>query len=244
MIKTQSKADNKGKIKVLPTVLAVISLFYLIYVISLGNTKMIGDEIGGDPGGMILPLFIAIFMLSGFSYLAITERSKSKAEKSKSETITFYLTVLIAILYVALHSVLGFVLSSSLVLYTLTVLYLSIGKEKLKVWIHAVGLVSAEAATVLVYTAFRLMTRNFLKLGRVGKLPSIFGNSNFTAFLSLIVLLISSLILIFTVGKVSKDKSWRRLYTSGLISIISTLFLYIVFRQFFLVTLVPGIITW
>ncbi len=244
MDKTQNGNKSRHKVKLLPLIMAVVSLLYLIYVVSLGNTKMIGDEIGGDPGGMILPLTMAVFMLCGFTYLAIKERPTETEKKTREENKVTLCTFLVAIAYVVCSSYLGFVLTSSLTLFALMVLYMSIGQDKLKWWVKLIGLVSFLVATVAVYSIFRVMTRAFLRMGRSGQLPAIFGNSNFTAFLSLLVLLAFTLVFVFTIGRISKGKSWRRLYTAGIISMVSTLFLYIVFRQFFLVTLLPGIITW
>lgn len=63
----------------------ILSGLYFIYVISSGSSKMIGDEVGGDPGGMILPLVFSIFMFIASVYLLITDkRSEKKKTRCRS----------------------------------------------------------------------------------------------------------------------------------------------------------------
>ena len=71
------------KHKPVPLAFMIMSLLYFFYVVSLGSSKMIGDELGGDPGGMVLPLFLSIFMFLASTYLMITDTrtSEEKVEK-------------------------------------------------------------------------------------------------------------------------------------------------------------------
>ena len=232
------------KVKPLPLVLTVISLLYFIYVVSSGDSRMIGDEVGGDPGGMLLPLVLSVFMFIGFLFITITERPSGEKSADKQERKVFLITFASAVLYVVLHRFLGFVISSSVLLFVLTDLYTSLGEEKLGLKKHACVFVVSEAVILAVYTLFRYATRTLLSLGRRGVIPSLFGNSNVTAFIScLIVALVLILVCVFGYKKV-KDAGIRRLMLSAMISYAVTLFLYIVFKQFFMVSMAPGIINW
>ncbi len=232
------------KVKPLPFVLTIISLLYFIYVVSNGSSKMIGDTVGGDPGGMLLPLVLSVFMFFGFLAITITERPAQREKASKEEKKIFLVTFAVAILYVVLHKLLGFVLSSSLMLFILTDLYTSLGKEKSSPVKHVAFLVLNEVMTIAVYTIFRYMTRTLLSLGRRNLIPSIFGNSNVTAFIACIVVALFLFLFIFIEKKMIKTESSRSLMICSLISYSVTLFLYIVFKQFFMVSMAPGIINW
>lgn len=231
------------KVKALPFSMTIVSLLYFIYVVSSGSSKMIGDEVGGDPGGMLLPLVLSIFMFFGFGYLTIKERpDESKKLDPKTKSL-FVITLVCAVLYVALQSLLGFVLSSVLLIYALASTFLTLDDECAMKNRILIGL-STLASSLLVYTIFRKMTRLCLRLGRKGTIPSIFGNSNVTALLSLIVVTIILVLFIFLVYKKIKNAGIKNLVLAGIISYASVLYLYIVFKQFFMIALAPGIITW
>lgn len=232
------------KVKPLPLTLTIISLLYFIYVVSNGSSRMIGDEVGGDPGGMLLPLVLSIFMFFGFLFITITERPSAEKSADKEEKRIFLITFISAILYVVLHKILGFVLSSSILLFILTDLYTSIGKEKISMKKHALAFVLSEVSIIAVYTLFRFATRTLLSLGRRHVIPQIFGNSNVTAFIScLIVALILVLACLLGYKRLKSDAA-KRLMLDAMISYAVTLFLYIVFKQFFMVSMAPGIINW
>lgn len=231
------------KIKALPFSMTIVSLLYFIYVVSSGNSKMIGDEVGGDPGGMLLPLVLSIFMFIGFGYLTFKERPDSSKKLDSKTRSLFIITLITAVLYVALHSILGFVLTSVLLIYTLASTFTTLDdKCSLKNQI-LVGLVTL-ASSLVVYTIFRKMTRMCLRLGRKGAIPAIFGNSNVTALLSLIIVTIFLVLFALLVYKKIKNECMKHLVLSGIVSYAAALYLYIVFKQFFMVSLAPGIINW
>ena len=197
---------------------------------------------GGDPGGMLLPLVLSIFMFIGFLFITIKEKPDADAAKDPAVTRLFIITLICAILYVVLHSMIGFVITSVLLVYVLTDLYLSIGKEKLPVWKHILGAVISVLGTVFVYTLFRYVTRMMLRMGRQKVIPAILGNSNVTAFISCIIVTVFVLILGLIIAKKLKGSAYRDMAISGTVAFAVTLYLYIVFRQFFMVTLAPGLL--
>lgn len=232
------------KVKKLPLVMTIVSFLYFLYVVSSGNTKMVGDEIGGDPGGMILPLVLSIFMFLGFLYITLKERQAMKKKESTDIGPIFIITLVSAILYVLLHSLLGFVLCSSLMIFVLLAVYQSMDVVKISVKKYFLGATATLLYTLVVYSIFRYVTRTLLSLGRRGQLPALFGNSNVTACISLVIVIAFLLILIFVLYRKTKGEDKKILVLSGIISYASTLFLYIIFKQFFLVSLAPGIINW
>lgn len=231
------------KIKALPFTMTIVSLLYFIYVVSSGNSKMIGDEVGGDPGGMLLPLVLSIFMFLGFGYLTIKERPDSSKKLDPKTRNLFVLTFICAVLYVVLHSLLGFVLSSVLLLYALASTFMTLD-DNCSIKNQILVGVGTLLSSLVVYTIFRKMTRMCLRLGRRGSIPAFFGNSNVTALLSLIVVTIFLVLFVFLVYKKMKSDVMKHLVLSGLVSYASVLYLYIVFKQFFMVSLAPGIINW
>ncbi len=193
---------------------------------------------------MVLPLVVSIFLFLGFLYLTITDRGQGEEKMDKESAVLLILTLSLAVVYVLLHSILGFILSSVILLYTLLNAYQGVGKEKLGMKSHILGGLVTAIATVAVYSIFRYMTRTLLRMGRSGALPKVFGSSNMTAFLSLIVVTAFILLFVFLVYKKNKESKYSRIILSGIITFSVVLFLYIVFKQFFMVALSQGIVTW
>ena len=81
-----------------------------------------------------------------------------------------------------------------------------------------------------------------LRLGRQRVIPAILGNSNVTAFISCIIVTVFVLILGLIIAKKLKGSAYRDMAISGTVAFAVTLYLYIVFRQFFMVTLAPGLL--
>ena len=50
----------KLKVKLMPAFMTVLSALYFIYVLSGGDTTLSADAVGGDPGGKVLPLAMAV----------------------------------------------------------------------------------------------------------------------------------------------------------------------------------------
>lgn len=232
------------KVKPLPFLMTIVSGLYFIYVVSNGSSKMIGDEVGGDPGGMLLPLILSIFMFLGFLYITIKEKPDGDEVSDPVTRKLFIITLATAILYVFLQSMLGFVITSLLLLYILTCTYLSVNEEKAGWKASVLGGVATLAGSILIYSVFRYVTRMLLRLGRAGAIPAIFGNSNMTAFISCLIVTAFLLLFVFAVYKKISDPKIKRIAAGGIISYAVVMYLYIVFKQFFMVTLAPGLINW
>jgi len=239
------------KHKPVPLAFMIMSLLYFFYVVSLGSSKMIGDELGGDPGGMVLPLFLSIFMFLASTYLMITDTrtSEEKVEKfGPDERRLFALTFLMAITYVLAMRMIGFVLSTVILSFSLTFFYLrgTVRKRDLKVW--ALGSLISTALLLALYSLARVLTRFLLIGGRTGSVPPWMGTNGFVIGASLLLVSILYLPVAILgwkkVKTLSLGSSARDAFVSLLVSVATTELLYLFFRQLFLVELVRGLVAW
>ena len=230
----------KLKVKTLPLVMTILSGLYLIYVISSEDTTLVADAVGGDPGGKLIPSIIAVFLFLGFLYITIKERPDGK-KMEKESFVLFAVTFVLALLYVLLTKTIGFVILTTIVLYTLEYLYSTIG-EKRKPLSAILGGVGTLAITAIVYTLMRLLTKTLGRMARTGSLPSAFTSSTLNAVISVVFVLVFIIILYFTLHKLLKKKDLKRVGDAGLITFSTVLLLYVVFKQFFLVALAPGLL--
>ncbi|MCI7607242.1 MAG: tripartite tricarboxylate transporter TctB family protein [Spirochaetales bacterium] len=230
----------KLKVKTLPLVMTILSGLYLIYVISSEDTTLVADAVGGDPGGKLIPSIIAVFLFLGFLYITIKERPDGK-KMEKESLVLFAVTFVLALLYVLLTKTIGFVILTTIVLYTLEYLYSTIG-EKRKPLSAILGGVGTLAITAIVYTLMRLLTKTLGRMARAGSLPSAFTSSTLNAVISVVFVLVFIILLYFTLHKLLKKKDLKRVGDAGLITFSTVLLLYVVFKQFFLVALAPGLL--
>ena len=230
----------KLKAITLPLIMTILSGLYLIYVISSEDTTLVADAVGGDPGGKLIPSIIAVFLFLGFLYITIKERPDGK-KMEKESLVLFAVTFVLALLYVLLTKTIGFVILTTIVLYSLEYLYSTIG-EKRKPLSAILGGVGTLAVTAIVYTLMRLLTKTLGRMARAGSLPSAFTSSTLNAVISIVFVLVFIIILYFTLHKLLKKKDLKRVGDAGLITFSTVLLLYVVFKQFFLVALAPGLL--
>ena len=153
------------------------------------------DAVGGDPGGKLIPSIIAVFLFLGFLYITIKERPEGK-KMDKETAVLFAVTFVLALLYVVLTKTIGFVILTTIVLYSLEYLYSTIGENRkpLSVIIGGVGTL---LITVAVYTLMRLMTKTLGRMARAGSLPSLFTSSTLNAVIAVIFVLVFIILLYF-----------------------------------------------
>ena len=237
--------------KPLPFVFMVVSILYFIYVISLGSSTMIGDEIGGDPGGMMLPLVLSIFMFVASTILFLTDKKSQEAAQNSrgvSEQRLFLLTLILAILYVAAMRPLGFIITTAMLVFTLMFFYLqgTVVRKDVATW--AVGTVATLAVLLALYSIGRVISRYLLLSARQGRIPQWLGSTAVVAGVVLVIVLV----LYYLLYKLTRARfhhervpvAVSHAFDACMISAITTELIYIVFRQMFLVDLVPGLITW
>lgn len=232
----------KLKIKLFPAVMTVLSALYLIYVRSSEDTTIVADAVGGDPGGKLLPTILAIFMFVGFLYITIKERPDGKREE-KGTVLLFLLTLGLSIAYVLLLRSVGFIIMSVVLLYILVYVYTTID-EKRSIRDAVLGGAGTVVVTSGVYYLMRFVTKSLMRLAREGALPAIFGATVFEGFISVVLIVGTTLILAFTICKALKKKNRDKLADACLVTFATVLILYIVFKQFFNVNLAPGLLNY
>lgn len=232
----------KLKIKPFPAVMTALSTLYLIYVRSNEDTTLVADAVGGDPGGKLLPTIMGVFMFAGFLYITIKERPDGEREE-KSTIVLFLITLGISLAYLFLLKYAGFILMSVLLVFVLEYLYTTIDKERS--WRE--GLLGG-AGTLIVtsgaYLLMRFITKSFLHLARVGALPEIFSSSVFEGGLSLALVVLLTVVFSLTICRLLKAKGKETLAKSFLITFATVLLLFVVFKQFFNVNLVSGLLNY
>ena len=118
----------KLKVKLMPAFMTVLSALYFIYVLSGGDTTLSADAVGGDPGGKVLPLAMAVFLFAGFLYITLKERPDGQGMDTGTKRL-FLITLILLVLYVLLIRHAGFILLSSLLLYCLEYIYTAAGQD-------------------------------------------------------------------------------------------------------------------
>lgn len=238
--------------KPLPLVFMVVSILYFIYVINLGSSTMIiGDEVGGDPGGMMLPLILSIFMFAASTILFLTDKKPQEAVRNgqgTSEQRLFLLTLIVAILYVAAMRPLGFIITTALLVFTLTFYYLqgTVIRKDMATW--AVGAVATLTALLALYSIGRVITRYLLLSARQGRIPQWLGSTGVVVGVVLVIVLVLYYLLYkLTWARFHHERvpvAVSHVFDACMVSVITTELIYLVFRQIFLVELVPGLIAW
>lgn len=232
----------KLKFKLMPAVMTVLSALYLVYVINSETTTLVADPYGGDPGGKVLPLFMGIFLFLGFLYITLTERPDGK-HTDKGTVALFLLTLGLSVAYVLLLKSIGFVILSVVVLYTLEYIYTTIGIKR-SVAAGALGLAGTLGLSAGVYMLFRYVTKALMRLARAGTLPAAFKSSVTTGAVSSVIVIAFTVLFSLTLCRFLKKKGQDKVANAGLITFATVLLLYIIFKQFFAVSLAPGLLNY
>ena len=228
------------KIKLFPAVMTVLSALYFVSVLVSEDFKYDVDTVGGDPGGKLLPLIMAGFLFLGFLYITIKERPDG-TKLDKETGFLFILTLCLSMSYVLLLKTVGFVIMSTILLYTLLYFYTNIGLKK-SAKEAVVGGLGTLVLTLVFYYASRFISKNVIKMGRSGALPAFFGKSTGAAVIALFFVVAVIVLLSFTLVKFLKKKGHAKVAAAGIITFSTVLFLYVVFKQFFMVSLATGFI--
>lgn len=230
----------KQRVKPMPLVMTVLSAVYFLYVLSSEDTILMADSVGGDPGGKLLPMVMAVFMFVGFLYITLKERSEGGGMNPETRRL-FAITLVLSVLYVLLIKTVGFIILSALLLFSLEYIYTTSGEKEGYQRLLA-GCAGTTGGTVLLYFVMRLITRNLMSLGRTGVLPGIFAVTTFQAALSLVYVAAVTFLLHRTVCRKLRERGLGKVAGAGLLTTASVLFLYVVFKQFFSVNLAVGLL--
>ncbi len=232
----------KLKFKLMPAVMTVLSALYFVYVLSSKDTILAADAVGGDPGGKIMPMAMAVFMFVGFLYITLKERPDGKAADRETNRL-FAITLALTVLYVLLIRYIGFVITSVILVYTLEYLFTTIGEER-RLKEAAAGGIGTTMVSTAVFLLMRFITKTLMEMGRTAVLPAIFASTAFEACISIGLLVLLTVLYVFTIGKKLKAKGFTRVSNAAIITFSTVLLLYVIFRQFFNVNLAPGLLNY
>ena len=220
--------------------MTVLSALYFVYVIMSEDTILAADAIGGDPGGKILPAFMALFMFLGFLYLTLKEKPDGEPMDPGTKKL-FFITLVMSVLYVLLIRHIVFIILSTILLYGLEYIYTTVDEKRNAKEVLGGGAITI-AITTVVFIIMRTITKTLMSLGRDGALPSIFTVATFEAAISAVFVILAAVFVNKTLFKTMKVKGLNRASSAGILTLTTVLLLYIVFKQFFSVNLAPGIL--
>lgn len=231
--------------KGIPIVFIFFSLLYIIFSFSIEQRKMIGDEMGWDPGSRAIPVGIGFLMLGVSIYLLFKER-KSKEEEISIDPASkklIIITITLSILYILFFRFVGFILSTNILIFTLIYFYYKKDIKWSMLKIFSIGLLISTGTMILFYSIGRLATHFLFLMERKLNLE-IFSGRFFITGGTFLILLLIFLALLLLFRKALKNESFRIPLISGLTTIGITEFIYIVFKQIFWVSLAKGLIFW
>lgn len=237
--------------KPVPIAFMILSLLYFFYVIGSGSSRMIGDEIGGDPGTMVLPLVLSVFMFLVSTFLFLTDKPQSESRSSelgRDDLQLLVLTFIISIVYILMMRTLGFIICTVILLYTLVFFYQRHGirKNDLSVWF--VGVIVSTLMTLGVYSIGRTITRFLFRISRENSNLAWIGSRSFTLFAVLSAVIVLFVVILFVSRSFFRENragdTINSAWIACMVSVASTELLYIVFRQAFFVQLAQGLVAW
>lgn len=237
--------------KPVPIAFMILSLLYFFYVIGSGSSRMIGDEIGGDPGTMVLPLVLSVFMFLVSTFLFLTDKPQSESRSSelgRDDLQLLVLTFIISIVYILMMRTLGFIICTVILLYTLVFFYQRHGirKNDLSVWF--VGVIVSTLMMLGMYSIGRTITRFLFRISRENLNLAWIGSRSFTLFVVLSVVIVVFVVILFVSRSFFRENragdTINSAWIACMVSVASTELLYIVFRQAFFVQLAQGLVAW
>ena len=230
---------------IIPIVFIFFSLLYIILSFSIEQRKMIGDEMGWDPGSRAMPIGIGFLMLGVSIYLFFKERKSGEEEitlDSASKKLII-LTIMLSILYILFFRFVGFILSTNVLLFALIYFYYKRDIRWNMIQNFSIGLFLSVGLMILFYSIGRFTTRFLFLIGRNSNIE-IFSGRLFITGVTFLILLFIFFTILLLFRKVIKNENFRIPLLSGFIAIGVTEFIYIIFKQIFWVSLAKGLIFW
>ena len=224
--------------KTVPIIFVIVSLVYFIYVLNSGSTVMIGDDLKGDPGSILLPIFVSVIMFICSVYLLF--KREPDVSTGYKENVAFYLTLILSIIYVLFFRFIGFLLITNFLIFTLVFFY-STKTNRSSIKFYSLGLAISSLFSFVLYTISRFVARFLIITSR--KIDSSWMRSSVFIFFSNLAVL---LLLLFFAYKLFRKaiKGNDKNETGGFVflSVCSAVLLFLVFKQLFNVNLVQGLI--
>lgn len=232
--------------RVIPIVFIMIALLYIIFSFTVEERKMIGDVKGWDPGSRAMPIGIGLIMLAASIYLSRKERSTPDRDKKPHDSgirKLIILTILLCIFFILFFRFLGFIISTHIFLFSLIFLYYKRDIRWSLIPEFSIGLLICTGGMITFYSIGRFISRYLFLLGRKSEIL-VLKSKLATAGVPLVILLVLFTVLLIILKKPIKRWKYRVNLIAGFSAVAITEFLFIVFKQIFLVSLVRGLIFW
>ncbi|NQU58673.1 MAG: tripartite tricarboxylate transporter TctB family protein [Rhodospirillales bacterium] len=226
--------------RLVPLAFFITALGYIAFVFSLETSKMIGDVYDYDPGGQIIPLLAGIILAAASLRLVISERLAVSQEVDLSTRRLVLVNIGLSVLFIALFRPLGFVISTGLMMFFL--IYFNQRALEVRVSIRSSvwWLALTMVYLISLYSVSRGVVKSFFAMART------YQNDLFREpFLQATAVLAVLIPLIFVVGLILKRFSSSREFPVLVqTSVSTTMAIYVIFRQLFLVQLPAGVLSW
>lgn len=216
----------------------LLSLIYVAFILSLESTTMIGDDFGYDPGSRVIPLVAGAVMAMVSLHLVIQERSAPAPEAVRSRFFLLLANVGLSIAFIALFRPVGYLLSTGVMMFCLSYLNLREVDKRVPVSAALPWLAFTAGFLVFLYFVSRAVVKACFALARA--FQDDFFREPFVQALAVIVVLVPLFAAVgFALRRLSFD---RRFILLAQTSVGTTMTIYVVFRQMFLVHLPKGIL--
>lgn len=225
--------------RALPFGCFVASLIYLGFMLASESSRMVGDSFGYDPGSLALPVLAGGVLAAVSLYLFIRERHGTATATWQSTKLVIANLVL-AILFIALFRHLGFILTTGLFMFVLIVLNQREAGE---------SLAPARLAAWLAFTGGFLVVLFSMARGVVKTCFTLFRATHWEGFRDPFIqasIEIAVLVPVFIlVGLAIRRRTGSSVYlTMSQTAVGTTMSIFILFRELFLVQLPKGVLFW
>ena len=213
---------------------------YIAFVFSFDSSTMIGDVYSYDPGGRIIPLLASVILAAASLRLVISERAVASQAVDRSVRQLVLVNIGLSILFIALFRPLGFVISTGLMMFFL--IYFNIRAVETRVPTRSFfgALCLTTAYLLFLYSVSRGVVKSLFALARACQYD-LFREP----FIQVIAVLAVLVPVFFGVGLVLRKFSPLNAHTVIVqTSVGTTMTIYVIFRQLFLVQLPAGVLSW
>lgn len=227
---------------ILPIGLLVFAAGYIAFVYSQPNQRMAGDSFGYDPGGQLMPLAAAAVLVATALWELMRNWSH-REDRSGQETAPLWLlftNLALIVAFIALFRPLGFILTTSLMLYVMIALNLRSAGQQLDVRQLVAGFAGCAAYAVALYS----LIRGVVRLCFIGAREYGLVFLREPTVQAILIMAVLSLALL-AAGVILPRLTRHKVLTAILQSTVGiTLAVYVIFRLLFLVQLPAGLLTW
>lgn len=219
----------------------LLGLALAAYIFRLDNTLMIGDSFGYDPGSKIIPAAAVLVFVVFATIDFIAENKTAHSETSKPiawKTLVVYLGLMGGVILAFVE--IGYILTAGTMIYLMLVVNSSNSSSTRSKSSLVAGIPILFAGLVATYTFVRKIIRSLFSYAR--ELDMYVLREPFLQALVVLVALVGLFGIIHWGANKWQRNSQR--YRFVMLSITTTMLIYVVFRLFFLVQLPPGWLNW